>query len=196
MDNPNVNYALQAMSLGKGINVTRQQLLRFLQEANVNISKINKVISTGFAWHQKDVIGLTSFKLFQGTVAEGETNQPQGFVRPDNGHFIMFGMQVYQGNDAAYNVGTTDWVPGVTDLGLKSGYWSIYSNGQLQIKDVPGAAFAQVAEQKESGVLPFAEPIIWQGDTKISVEFNNVDAVGGTTATPVAVALYGLELVS
>lgn len=196
MNNSNTNYALQAMALGKGLNVSREQLVRYLTESGVNISRINKVISTGFAWHQKDVTGLTSFKLFSGAAAAGETNQPQGFVRPDNGHFIILGMQVFQGNDATYTVGQTVWSPGLSNAELLSGYFSLYSNGQLQLDDVPMAVFTEVAEQRESGVLPFAEPIVWAGDTKISFEFTNEVAITATTATPIAVNLFGIELVS
>lgn len=196
MDNANINYPLQAMALGKGLEASRQQIIRYLQQAGVSISKINKVISTGFAWHQKDVVGLTSFKLFQGAVTEGETNQPQGFVRPDNGHFLIFGIQMWEGNDATYEVGNTAWSPGFTVNELLSGYFSLFNNGQLALDKIPGSAFAQVAEQRESGVLPLTEPIVWAGDTKISLEFQNEVAISGSTATPVAASLFGIELVS
>lgn len=196
MENANINYPLQAMALGKGLEVSRQQIIRYLQQAGVSISKINKVISTGMAWHQKDVLGLTSFKLFQGTVTEGESNQPQGFVRPDNGHFLLFGIQMFEGNDATYVVGKTDWSPGFTANELLSGYFSLFNNGQLALDKIPGAAFAAVAEQRESGVLPFTEPIVWAGDTKISLEFQNEVAISGARAKPVAANLFGIELVS
>jgi hypothetical protein len=120
---------------------------------------ISKYIASFFAVDQKLVTGLQTVRFYGPT-----------FIYPESEDFIAFGIRVLSGTNAA--LGSTDWVPGVTDAIAKNGRLDLNNNGSVELKQIPMTAFTPSANNADvnAGTLMFMKPVALKSQTEFYID--------------------------
>lgn len=136
--------------------------------------------------------GQNIAEFFRGAVTTARTNL-QSFDRPQSEHFIITHMKMLEGVNATLT--ETVWSPGFLDGDLQNGDWTFDNNGVIEQQSIPGTVFQPAAENPFSGIYELALPIVWRGQTRITIRMNYRN-VPSTANTNQRVELWGLGYLS
>jgi len=109
-----------------------------------------------------------------------------GLNYPDSEHFLIFGIQAFDGAAAA--IGSTNWQPGISDAIAKNGQMTVTNNGTKVLKDyeirnfLPSTGNADVSES----YIVLDKPILLRAQTTLDITLN--------FSTVVATANYNIDM--
>jgi hypothetical protein len=135
-----------------------------------------------FAADSKALItGLSSVSLF-------------GTQYPASEHFLIIGIRVLTGTGAS--PANTVYTPGVTEGTTQNSLLNILNNGSVEIKDMPLSIFPLSTGNSDTnaGFISLFKPILWQGQTTLSVVINQATPTATATSN-IDVQLIGLKLI-
>lgn len=147
-------------------------------------AQLPKTVADFMIFDQLVAVGNSNLKYFSGAYSNTRSNMPAGnFQLPQSEHAIITGFKVLTG--AGATVQATDWVAGVIDPIIKNGTMSCNINGQTVLTQLPFTAFdssalsATVAglTDPNRGYFYFYEPLVWLGQTSLTIETNFQSAV-------------------
>jgi len=133
---------------------------------------INKTIAYSEFFHQQVIVGLTSASFFTGAVdssGAGQNTNLATFIRPQYEHMLITQVKVYCG--AATAVEASDWELGVPDNDVKNGQWSLTTNNNKVIQNMPFTStldYAATGDSDAGYILP-VPPVIWAGQNDIEI---------------------------
>jgi len=165
------------------------------------VDMINKSIMDYVAYDIRLVTGLQQVRFFNGTLLPNQTNQTNGYIRPQNEHMIITGMGLKMASvTAATEFGAEELVftkgllPAVAGM-LHTGKISILNNTTTELADYPLSELINVAELNDSGISMFNKPIIWMHQTPLVVTLEagaNTPIADGILDVWLECDLYGL----
>ena len=142
---------------------------------------VAKCLATFRASSQALVTGLSSVTFFNTSY-------------PDSEHFLIVGVRAYSGVNAV--VGSTPWVPGISDALAVNGFFTITNNGSVEIKDMPLTSFVLSTgnSDTEGGFLVLDKAILWVGQTVLSLT-TNFPTVTATATFNLRFELEGIKFI-
>lgn len=169
----------------------RGALLDFLRANKAKVD-VSKSIGELHLYDQLAVGGVTVARFFQGAATPARTNVGNSFTRPEAEHTIITGIRLYDGINA--NIEATDWSTGLSAADTKNATFSVQSNGVTYLRNFPAVAANDEMTDNERGIIYLTEPILWQGQTSIEVNFDF--PVAPAANTNLRVALVGVGTLS
>jgi len=133
----------------------------------------NKTIAYSEFYHQQFVT-VANLEFFQGTpdsVGAGQTTNLNTFVRPQYEHMLITQIKMYYAATGS-TLEASDWESGFTTAEFKNGQFSVTTNNNTVIKNIPLTSILDYAAAGDSDagfVLP-VPPVIWAGQNDISVD--------------------------
>jgi hypothetical protein len=132
----------------------------------------NKTIAYSEFYHQA-AVAVTNITFFQGTpdsVGAGQNTNLDTFIRPQYEHMLITQVKFYAG--AAATLEATDWESGLSSAELKNGQFSITTNNNTVVKNMPLTTQMDYAAagDGDSGYMLPVPPVIWAGQNDIAVE--------------------------
>ena len=178
-------------------NVFVDKVKKYLSYFGVNRIDISKTLGDYCAFDTLGIKGETTLRFFQGQRAVAtQTNQPNGFVRQQDEHLIITGIQLMSSDDTAAAWGAVPFENGVIAPELLDATMDISVNGVVMLKKLPLNNFLQVAEEAQSGFMQLATPIVWQGQTELALTISIPTASATTNQIWLQVKLHGLGFFS
>lgn len=186
------NFPLQSYIQQFGPNNLKRALVAAIEQISGKQIDIPKTLSAVSAMDIKNVKDLSVVKFFSG--AQVYSNQPAGYVRPEDKHILITTLKLFSANDVANPSAT--YVPGLdaANANLTTGLLTIESNGVRYLEKLPLANFIEVAEQAESGVYLLPVPIPWLGQTDLTATIEFETAPTATAEIYVQLSLEGIGL--
>jgi len=175
----------------KNPGALEKHFIAYLQKAGLEISN-SKTISSQALYHQVNVGGSLVNTFFTGTLTTGETNIEGSFVRPQSEHFVIYGIRIFEGIDSS--VIDTNWVAGITTAEIENGNFTITNNSEVELKNYPMTEALAGLTTKDQGLILLDQPIIWAGQTSLSLVFSMFSTPGSADAN-VRIQLLGMGLI-
>lgn len=192
------NFPGQNQLLQFGFNGLREAYAAIFQQVNQGRPiQIPKTMTQDEASDTKAVKGLTQVSFFQGQQLANGSNQPSGYVRPQDEHLLITGVAISSANEAAGSTfGTLGLVQGLdtANPALCEGYLTIVSNGVKFLDKFSLQNFQRVAEDPSSGNVNLSIPVPWMGQTDLEARVEFPTAPTATAGVYMQVRLLGIGL--
>lgn len=136
-----------------------------------NAAKVDVAKSIGelSIYDQQVVGGVTRASFFQGQFTTQRSNLQNSFTRPEGEHMIILGIRLLDGTNAA--IQETDWTTGLGLAANKNATFTLQSNGVTYLRNFPAADATDETTDDSRGTIWLTEPILWQGQTALAIDF-------------------------
>lgn len=142
--------------------IYRDLIVKYLVAAGYPITA-SKSISEKSVIHQQAVVSKTLQAYFTtGATTTNSNSLNSNFAFPTGEHFLLTHIKALEGANAT--VDATAWVEGIATADVINGYWTLSTNGQVQMRNMPLTVFTEADEFPGSGVFRLPIPIIIGGN--------------------------------
>jgi hypothetical protein len=152
----------------------RSAVIDFFQSNGVKVT-LDKTIAERILYDQQILnaaAGVTNF--FTGAITANNSNMGDSYTPPEGQHFIILGIRLLNGVNAALNA--TAWTFGANVAANLQATYDFTSNGVKVLQAVPGTAHNPNLTTDDQGVLWLTEPVFWRAQTKIDLPFTTLTA--------------------
>ena len=160
-----------------------KEFINYLEKSKAPINQ-DKTIATQVLYDARPTgVGETSVTLFTGNYNQAQTNIDTGsYVRPESEHFLIYGIRFYVANDTN-DVDQATWLRGEYNQlpSINNSVFSLVCNSVQYLKNVPIDQFNQdliASENEGRGTLWIDEPILWEGQTELSIQWRTLTQGG------------------
>lgn len=168
-----------------------KHFINFLQKAGLEISN-SKTIASQTLYNQVNTgANLNSSFFTDGQPDLTNSNIVGSFVRPQSEHFVVYAIRIFFGSSDV--LAETDWEPGLNNVIGKNATMTITNNSEVELKNYPLNEALDNLTTKDQGLIILDQPIIWAGQTSLSVNFQFRTAGGADDNY--RVQLIGLGLI-
>ena len=167
------NAWLNSVLFKYGIEGLQQVLKQLLAEAGAAVPEgIEKTFATVRRYHYLDVKGQSIINFFKGTHASAQTNLNSSWQPGQGEHQIITQLQLLDADNTTATAGSVPFTQGIDNAQLLDSRLTIVNNGIVEINQAPLAEFVGVLEDSASGILDLEIPIIWKGQTELTVRID------------------------
>ena len=182
-NNANLNQTLSIFAAGP--TGYSQAFLDYLKRAGINYSQ-NKTLSQYTTFQSS--VAVSNAVVTHDNFADTASGQ-----YADGEHFLVLGMRVLTGANASLTA--TPWVQGISDTALLNGRYVFNNNGTTEkIGYTTEFPLSTNLATTEAGVIYLNKPLIWVGQTKLSVQYT-FTAATATANLNIRTELFGWKLI-
>lgn len=198
-----------------------EQIRNYFRASN-NVVQQSKTIADRYIYDAKNCDGQTEINLFTGAYNQNVTNLEGSYVQPSSEHVIIYGMKFHTDNGttaANFADGLCDWQLGFTtgnnpifsagggatpsgdtadltsELPAPALNVSLETNGVVYLRQVWGGDWDSDLITASRGVLYLNVPIIWAGQTSLSVTVSTQEGTDFPANYNIRCELLGIGLI-
>ena len=135
-----------------------------------------KTIASVSYYHQVGLDAKTNAVFFDGVFAPSETNLVGSFVRPQSEHSLIYAIRYFTGDIGSGDLFESTWDEGNGKINsIQNATFTITNNGVVVLKNYPMTDFLPGLTTKDVGYIMLDEPILWEGQTSLTVQLTSAD---------------------
>jgi len=167
-------------------------LMAYFKKAKLPFDQ-QKTIAAIDYYDQRNLTGDEVVTFFSGTFDQNNTNLIGDFRKPQSEHSIVWGIRLWQGQNAP--VENTEWLAGITDSQIQNAKMTIIVNNATKLKNWSLADAIREIITKDVGYFELPEPIIWPGQTDMTITVSSVSGAFNVPDINLRVQLVGIGLI-